>query len=52
MQTTHATNESRHLTIDEKRSLYHDGYIVVKNAVAEELVNLALAALKLPQRGK
>lgn len=44
--------QPRHLTIEDKKSLYRDGYIVVKNAVSDDLVNGALAALKLPKRGQ
>ena len=45
------TTQPRHLSIEDKKSLYRNGYIVVKNAVSDELVNNALAALKLPKRG-
>ena len=41
----------RHLSIEEKESLYRDGYVVVKNAVDPKLVDTALASLKTPERG-
>ncbi len=46
------TEQARTLTIEDKKSLYRDGYIVVKNAVSDELVNKATAALKIPKRGR
>ena len=42
----------RTLTLEEKRSLYQDGYIVVKNAVSEDLVEQALKLIKGAKRGQ
>lgn len=42
----------RTLTLEEKKSLYRDGYIVVKNAVSQSLVDSALACIKSAQRGQ
>ena len=40
------------LTDDQKRSLYRDGYIVVKNAVSDDLVDRALKRIKLARKGE
>lgn len=39
------------LTTEQKESLYRDGYIVVKNAVSQELVDAALHRLNNPEEG-
>ena len=46
------SNSTRTLTTEDKKSLYRDGYIVVKKAVSDDLVNAALAALKIPKQGQ
>ena len=40
------------LTLDQKRALYRDGYIVVKNAVSKELVEAALARIRSAKKGE
>ena len=40
------------LTLEQKETLYRDGYIVVKNAVASELVDAALDRLRNPVEGE
>ena len=42
----------RHLTLEEKQALYRDGYIIVKNAVARELVDAALDRIKRANKGE
>ena len=44
--------QGRTLTLEEKRSLYRDGYIVVKKAVSDELVDAALEKIKNPKKGE
>ena len=36
------------LTLEEKQTLYRDGYVVVRNAVSSDLVDAALDALRNP----
>ncbi|MEM7141832.1 MAG: hypothetical protein AAF548_12455 [Actinomycetota bacterium] len=43
---------SRILTLDEKRTLYRDGYVVVKNAVAPDVVDAALDRIARAERGE
>ena len=40
------------LTLDQKRSLYRDGYIILRNAVSENLVRGALDRIHSAQRGE
>ena len=40
------------LTLEQKRDLYRDGYIVLKGAVAPELVDAALERLRNPTEGE
>ena len=40
------------LTLDQKRDLYRDGYIILKGAVAPELVDAALERLRNPPEGE
>lgn len=40
------------LNIEQKRTLYRDGYIVVKNAVSQELVQKALDRIKGARKGE
>lgn len=44
-EATHATH-TRVLSREEKMSLYNDGYVIVKNAVSEELADAALDAVE------
>jgi hypothetical protein len=46
------TTSNRTLTLDEKRSLYRDGYVVVKGAVAPELVNAARDRINNAKEGE
>lgn len=38
------------LSLDEKRTLYRDGYVIIKQAVPEELVMAALARIKAAKK--
>lgn len=40
------------LTLEQKRSLYREGYVVLKNAVSEELIEAALARIKVAKKGE
>ncbi len=40
------------LTLEQKQFLYHNGYIIVKQAVSKELVDTALARIKRAERGE
>ena len=40
------------LTLDQKRDLYRDGYIIVKGAVSEELTDAALHRINNPVEGE
>jgi hypothetical protein len=40
------------LSVEQKRQLFHDGYIVVKGAVPRELVDAARARIKAAKRGE
>ena len=44
--------ELRTLTLDEKRSLYRDGYIVLRKAVSDDLVDAARARIKAAKKGE
>ncbi len=44
--------ELRTLTLEEKRTLYRDGYIVIRNAVADDLVDAARARVKAAKKGE
>lgn len=44
--------KSRTLTKEEKLSLYHDGYVVVKDAVSQDLVSAALQRIKSAKKGE
>lgn len=47
-----AEQTPRSLTLEEKHSLYRDGYIVVKQAVSTELVNAALTRMRSANKGE
>ena len=40
------------LTLDQKRSFYKDGYIILRNAVSEKLVQTALDRIHAAKRGE
>ena len=40
------------LTIDQKRSLYRDGYVVLKNAVPAEIIEAARARIRRAKKGE
>jgi hypothetical protein len=40
------------LTVEQKRQLFHDGYIILKNAVSQDLVDAARARIKGAQKGE
>ena len=40
------------LTLEQKRSLYHDGYLIVRNAVSKDLVEAALNRIKRAKKGE
>ena len=40
------------LSLEQKRMLYRDGYIVLKNAVSEEQANAALARISEAKKGE
>lgn len=40
------------LSLDQKRSLYHDGFVILRNAVAPELVEAALKRMKNARKGE
>ena len=40
------------LTLEQKRMLYHDGYIVLKNAVSEEQADAALTRISEAKKGE
>lgn len=46
------TSSTRLLTLEEKRSLYRDGYIIVRNAVSPELVEAALGRIRDAEKGE
>ncbi|MCY4057260.1 MAG: hypothetical protein OXG44_04585, partial [Gammaproteobacteria bacterium] len=39
------------LTLEQKQTLYDDGYIVLKNAVSQELVDAAIDRIRNPEEG-
>ena len=39
------------LTLEQKESLYDDGYVVLKNAVSQELVDAAIDRIRNPEEG-
>ena len=43
---------ARTLTLDQKRDLYRDGYIIVKKAVSDELVQAALNRMRTAKKGE
>ncbi len=47
-----AAKSAHTLTLEQKRALYRDGYIVLRNAVSEELVAAALARIKSAEKGE
>lgn len=51
MSETASASSARTLTYEEKLSIYNDGYVVVKNAVSEELVQRALNAIDNAKKG-
>ena len=40
------------MTLEQKRDLYRDGYIILRNVVADELVEAARARIKRAQKGE
>lgn len=40
------------LNLEQKQTLYRDGYIVLKNAVSQQLVDAALDRLRNPVEGQ
>ena len=40
------------LTIEQKRALYHDGYVIVRNAVSKELVEAARQRMRNAKKGE
>ena len=40
------------MTLEQKRDLYRDGYIILKNVVSDELVEAARARIKRAQKGE
>ena len=40
------------MTLEQKRNLYRDGYIILKNVVADELVEAARARIKRAEKGE
>lgn len=50
MTNTHSTPTS--LTLEQKRALYRDGYIIVRNAISEELVEAALERIHTAKKGE
>ncbi|MCY4059846.1 MAG: hypothetical protein OXG44_17805, partial [Gammaproteobacteria bacterium] len=40
------------MTLEQKRDLYRDGYIILKDVVADELVEAARARIKRAQKGE
>ena len=42
----------RTLTIEEKRDLYRDGYVIVRNAASKELVDTALKRMRSANKGE
>lgn len=50
--TTWDKVEGRNLTPEEKLSLYKDGYIVVKKAVSDDLVNKAMDRIRNQKKGE
>ena len=46
------STKPRTLTDDDKRTLYRDGYIIVKNAVASGLIETALRRIKAAKKGE
>ena len=49
---TSAEQRARILTDDEKRALYRDGYVIVKKAVSDDLVQAALRRIKSAGKGE
>ena len=44
--------DARTLTLDEKRDLYRDGYVIVKKAVSDELIEKALNRMRTANKGE
>ena len=40
------------LTLEQKRSLYRDGYIILRNAVSKELVQAARQRIRAAKKGE
>ena len=40
------------LTLEQKKDLYRDGYIVLRNAVSKELVAAARARIRAAKKGE
>ncbi len=43
---------ARELTLEQKRTLYHDGYVVLRNAVSEQLVEAARRRIRAAKKGE
>jgi hypothetical protein len=48
----HASGGRRALTLEEKRFLYREGYVIVRGAVAPELVEVAQARIRAARKGE
>ena len=44
--------QGRTLTLEEKRTLYRDGYVILKQAVSSDLVHSALDRIKSAKKGE
>lgn len=44
--------KGRTLTLEEKRKLYRDGYIIIKGAVSQEIIERSLQHIKEAQKGE
>ncbi|NKC00083.1 MAG: hypothetical protein GKR90_16520 [Pseudomonadales bacterium] len=40
------------LTLEQKRQLFHDGYVVIRNAISQDLVDTARARIKAAKKGE
>ena len=55
MESSPSTSEPRStavLTLEQKPNLYRDGYVVVRHAVSSELVEAALARIRIAKKGE
>lgn len=47
-----ASESAAKLTLEQKRSLYRDGFVIIPKAVSKELVDAALARIKRAEKGE